>query len=192
MEKNRCPWVTNDPIYQLYHDTEWGIEKHTDQDFFEQISLEGAQAGLSWLTVLKKRDKYREIFHGFDVQSCATMSDASLELALLDAGIVRNRLKVYSVRKNALATIQLIKEFGSLRHYFWNWIDETPILLNLSSCDQLNDNPTSTPLSEQISKDLKKRGFSFVGSTIIYAFMQAVGMTVGHSTNCFLNNQTQQ
>lgn len=192
MEKERCPWVTNDPVYQLYHDTEWGVEKYTNQDFFEQLCLEGAQAGLSWLTVLKKRDKYRKIFHNFDIQSCSIMSDTSLELALLDAGIVRNRLKVYSVRKNALATIQLIEECGSLKCYFWNWIDHTPIDLNLSSPNKSDDNPTSTPLSEQISKDLKKRGFSFVGSTIIYAFMQAVGMTISHSTNCFLNTKTPQ
>ncbi len=180
---SRCSWVTNDPEYQAYHDLEWGRELKSDQQLFEQLILEGAQAGLSWLTVLKKRENYRTRFHAFDITRCASLSDEQLEAALVDKGIIRHRLKVYGVRKNAIAAQQLISEFGSLHSYFWHWIDHQPIINNF---DSIADYPTKTALSDKISKDLKKRGFTFVGSTITYAFMQAVGMTIDHSSDCFL------
>lgn len=181
--KMRCPWVTDDPIYQQYHDEEWGRYGTSDRDLFEALNLEGAQAGLSWLTVLKKREGYRNIFHHFDIQSCADLTDAYLEEALLNPSIIRNRLKVYGVRKNALATLKLLEEFPSLHAYFWSWIDGKPIQNTIT---ELADYPSSTELSDKISKDLKKRGFTFVGSTIIYAFMQAVGMVQDHTTDCYL------
>ncbi|MDB9742071.1 DNA-3-methyladenine glycosylase I [Akkermansiaceae bacterium] len=179
----RCAWLSKDPIYIEYHDQEWGMEKSKDQDFFEQLCLEGAQAGLSWITILKKRDHYRKLFFHFDIATCATLSDEYLEECLQDKGIVRNRLKVYSVRKNAVCALNLIEEFGSLKQYFWQWIDHSPVKNHFSN---IEDIPSSTELSAKISKDLKNRGFSFTGSTIIYAFMQAVGMTIDHTTDCYL------
>lgn len=181
----RCPWVSEDPIYIRYHDEEWGREVCSDRELFEQLNLEGAQAGLSWLTVLKKREGYRKLFHHFDIEKCATLTDSYLEKILLDKSIIRNRLKVYGVRKNAIATLQLLEEYSSLHDYFWQWIDYQP---EVNCFKSLEDYPTSTPTSDRISKDLKKRGFTFVGTTIIYAFMQAVGMTVDHTVDCFLSS----
>ncbi len=180
----RCSWVSDDKIYHDYHDQEWGVVKKTDQDLFEQLCLEGAQAGLSWLTILRKREGYRQAFFHFSIPCCANLTDAYLDEQLSNPSIVRHRLKIYSVRKNALAAIKLIEEFGSLHSYFWNWIDGKTIVNTFTSAQ---DYPTSTELSKLLSKDLKKRGFTFVGETIIYAFMQAVGMVNDHTAECFLS-----
>ncbi|WP_018970964.1 DNA-3-methyladenine glycosylase I [Rubritalea marina] len=185
--KKRCDWCTQDPLYIAYHDHEWGQPVHDDQTLFEMLILEGAQAGLSWITVLKKRENYRALFHHFNIEKVAAMNDAELEAALLNPGIIRNRLKVFAARKNAIAAIQLIQEQGSLGHYFWGWVDHQPIINTWKSLEQV---PASTELSKAISKDLKKRGFSFVGETIIYAFMQAVGIVDDHLVDCFLRTKT--
>ncbi len=179
----RCAWVPNSNLeYIKYHDEEWGVPIHDDGKFFEMLILEGAQAGLSWETVLKKREGYRKAFKNFDVQKCAKLSDEELEKQLLNPEIIRNRLKVFSVRKNALAFIAIQKEFGSFDKYIWEYVGNKPIENKLSSISQV---PAKTEISDKISKDLKKRGMSFVGSTIIYAFMQATGLVNDHTTDCF-------
>ncbi|MFC4992409.1 DNA-3-methyladenine glycosylase I [Rubritalea tangerina] len=185
--KTRCAWCSDDPIYVDYHDTEWGAPLHDDQRLFEMLILEGAQAGLSWITVLKKRPAYRKLFHHFEITKVAAMTDQQLETILLDPSIIRNRLKVLSARRNARAAIQLIDEVGSLNHYFWSWVNHTPIINHWKN---LSEVPASTPLAESISKDLKKRGFNFVGPTIIYAYMQSIGMIDDHTTDCFIRNPT--
>lgn len=179
---NRCRWAGDDPIYTAYHDTEWGKPLHDDQRLFEMLVLEGAQAGLSWITVLKKRTAYRELFHHFDVAKVAAMSDNELEAILTNPRIIRNRLKVYSARQNACAALCVIEEFGSLDSYFWSWVDHCPLINDFAVHAEI---PASTPLSESISKDLKKRGFNFVGPTIIYAYMQSIGMVNDHTLDCF-------
>jgi len=178
---NRCEWVTPDPLYLDYHDNQWGVPLHDDRELFEMLILEGAQAGLSWITVLKKRAHYKKVFHDFDVKKVANMTDKQLEKLLLDPGIIRNRLKVFGTRKNALATLKLVQETGTLDNYLWSWVDHKPII---NQFKKLTEIPTSTSLSEKISKDLKKRGFTFVGPTIIYAYMQAIGMVNDHTTDC--------
>lgn len=181
----RCHWVTNDPIYIEYHDTEWGRPTRDERHLFEMLILEGTQAGLSWITILKKRAHYKKLFYDFDVLKVANMTDAQLEEILLDPGIIRNRLKIYAARKNALATLELAKTESSLSHYLWSWIDHTPII---NHYEKHSDIPTQTPLSEKISKDMKSRGFTFVGPTIIYAYMGAIGMVNDHTTDCFLSD----
>lgn len=176
----RCEWVTEDPLYIEYHDKEWGIPVHDDRHLFEMLILEGAQAGLSWITVLKKREHYKKVFHNFDVHKVAAMADADLDEILQDPGIIRNRLKVYGTRKNARALLELMKT-ETLENYLWSWVDGEPIVNHFNTLSEI---PASTPLSEKISKDLKKRGFTFVGPTIIYAFMQAVGMVNDHTLDC--------
>ena len=178
----RCQWVTDDPLYIEYHDTQWGVPLHNERELFEMLILEGAQAGLSWITVLKKRAHYRKVFHNFDIQKVAAMTDADLEEVLLDPGIIRNRLKVLAARKNAIAGLKLIEEVGSLGEYFWSWVNHKPID---NAFKEHSEIPASTSLSEKISKDLKKRGFTFVGPTIIYAYMQSIGMVNDHTTDCF-------
>ncbi|MGJ8655178.1 MAG: DNA-3-methyladenine glycosylase I [Akkermansiaceae bacterium] len=178
----RCQWVTDDPLYLDYHDNQWGRPLHDDRELFEMLILEGAQAGLSWITILKKRAHYKKVFHNFDVHKVAKMTDIQLDKLLLDPGIIRNRLKVYATRKNALATLKLKEETGTLDNYLWTWVNHTPIDNAFKTHAEI---PASTPLSEQISKDLKKRGFTFVGPTIIYAYMQAIGMVNDHTTDCF-------
>lgn len=177
----RCAWVTEDPLYIHYHDHQWGVPLHDERELFEMLILEGAQAGLSWITILKKREHYKKLFHDFQVEKVANMTDKSLEKILLDPGIIRNRLKVYGVRKNALATLKLVKEMTSLDNYFWSWVNHTPII---NTYQKHEDIPGSTPLSHKISDDLKKRGFTFVGPTIMYAYMQAIGMVNDHTTDC--------
>ena len=178
----RCQWVTDDPLYIEYHDTQWGVPLHDERELFEMLILEGAQAGLSWITVLKKRENYRKLFHNFDIHKVAKMTDAELEKILKDASIIRNKLKVFATRKNAIAGLKVIEEVGSLDKYFWDWVDGKPID---NAFEKHEDIPASTPLSEKISKDLKKRGFTFVGPTIIYAYMQSIGMVNDHTTDCF-------
>ena len=184
--KTRCSWCGDDPLYVAYHDEEWGVPVRDDQTLFEFLILEGAQAGLAWITVLRKREGYRALFDNFDARKVARYSDKKLEKLLLDPRIIRNRLKVYGARKNALAFLQIQEERGSFADYLWDFIDHKPIQNNWKS---LADFPATTPLSDTISKDMKKRGFTFVGSTILYALMQATGMVNDHSTDCFRHRE---
>ncbi|EKD42473.1 MAG: hypothetical protein ACD_73C00141G0002 [uncultured bacterium] len=178
----RCPWAGDTPLYVQYHDTEWGVPVYDDQKLFEFLILEGAQAGLSWLTVLKKRENYREAFDHFDVQKIARYTPKKIEALLLDPGIIRNRLKVESAQKNAQAFIKVAEEFGSFSQYQWRFVGGRPIKNHWKSIKEL---PAQSRESDAFSKDLKKRGFNFVGSTIIYAHMQAVGMVNDHLVDCF-------
>jgi DNA-3-methyladenine glycosylase I len=182
--KNRCAWAGQDPIYQQYHDNEWGKAVHDDQVLFEFLILEGFQAGLSWITILKKRDNFRLAFDDFDYRKIATYDIAKKEELLLNTGIVRNRLKIDSSIINAKAFMAVQQEFGSFDAYIWAFVDHQPIYNHFDSMAQM---PAKTPLSDQISKDLKKRGFKFIGSTIIYAFMQAIGMVNDHTRDCYLH-----
>jgi DNA-3-methyladenine glycosylase I len=177
----RCNWPKNELAIR-YHDEEWGVPCHDDARLFEFIILEGAQAGLSWDTILRKRENYRKAFDGFDVQKVARYTDKRIEKLLLDPGIIRNRLKVAAAVKNAKAFIAVQKEFGSFDKYIWAFIDNKPIV---NRCKVDTDIPARTEVSDLISYDLKKRGFSFVGSTIIYAHMQATGMVNDHLVSCF-------
>ena len=182
----RCSWAGDDPAMRHYHDTEWGVPLHDDDKLFEFLILEGAQAGLSWSTVLNKRDAYRRVFHNFDIQRVARMTDAALEKLLHDPGIIRNRLKVFSARNNARVALNVIEEFGSLDAYFWSFVHGKPIRNRHRG---RGDVPARTALSDALSKDMKKRGFNFVGSTIIYAHMQATGMVNDHFVGCFRYKQ---
>ncbi|MGN6229440.1 MAG: DNA-3-methyladenine glycosylase I [Dyella sp.] len=178
----RCHWAGQDPMMCAYHDHEWGTPLHDDRALFEFLCLEGAQAGLSWRTVLAKRERYREVFHGFAIDRVAAMSDAELDALMLDAGIIRNRLKISSVRDNARASQAVIAEHGSLDAYLWSFVDGKPIRNAWTDKSQV---PATTAHSDRMSKTLKKRGFRFVGSTICYAFMQATGMVDDHTVDCF-------
>ena len=183
--KKRCFWASglDDPEYIRYHDEEWGRPSHDDRHLFEMLILEGAQAGLSWSTILHKRANYRKAFAAFDPKKVARF-DAKRRAALMkDAGIVRNRLKIESTVTNARAFLQVQKEFGSFDGYLWAFVGGKPLVEKRSAGERL---PASTPLSDRISKDLKKRGFRFVGTTIIYAFLQAVGVVNDHGRDCFL------
>ncbi len=184
--KTRCFWVNLDnPVYVDYHDKEWGRVNKDDQYLFEMLILEGAQAGLSWETVLNKRQEYRKVFKNFDIKKCSKLKNEELEIALLNPGIIRNRLKVYSVPINAQKILEMQKEFGSFANYLWSFIEHKPIVRTLKK----GALQTSSDVSDAISKDLKKRGFKFVGTTIIYAYMQAIGMINEHFDNCFLCNE---
>lgn len=178
----RCHWAGQDPMMCAYHDHEWGTPLHDDRALFEFLCLEGAQAGLSWRTVLAKRERYREVFHGFAIDRVAVMSDAELDALMLDAGIIRNRLKISSVRDNARASQAVIAEHGSLDAWLWSFVDGAPIRNAWTDKSQV---PATTAHSDRMSKTLKKRGFRFVGSTICYAFMQATGMVDDHTVDCF-------
>ena len=186
MEPKRCSWAGDDPAMRAYHDSEWGVPLHDDTQLFEFLVLEGAQAGLSWSTVLNKRAAYRKAFHGFDIARVARMSDAALDKLLLNPALIRNRLKIYSARRNAQAALKVIDETGSLDAYFWSFVDGKPITNRWRG---RGDVPARTALSDKLSKDLQKRGFNFVGSTIIYAHMQATGMVNDHFTECFRYGQ---
>lgn len=181
--KKRCEWVEGQPeIYIKYHDEEWGIPVHDDRRLFAKLVLDGAQAGLSWLTILKKREAYYKAFDDFDIEKVADYGEKDIERLMNDAGIVRNRLKIKSAVENAKAVLSIQKEFGSFDNYLWDFVQDKPIISEFISVSEL---PAKTPLSEKISKDLKKRGMNFVGPTIIYAFMQAIGMVNDHTTDCF-------
>ena len=183
MTKKRCSWVPDtDEVYQRYHDTEWGVPVHDDTTLFEFLILEGAQAGLSWSTILKRRAEYRTVFHGFAIETVAAMTDLELEEILKNPGIIRNRLKVFSVVKNAQAVRAIQQEHGSFSNYLWSFFGGKPIHNHWRI---LSGVPAQTAESIQLSKDLKKRGCTFVGPTIMYAFMQAVGMVQDHTTDCF-------
>jgi DNA-3-methyladenine glycosylase I len=178
---NRCPWAEGD-LYVAYHDTEWGVPVHDDQKLFEMLILEGAQAGLSWITILKKRENYRRVFDNFDARKIAKYDARKIEKLMADSGIVRNRLKIEATVRNAKAFLEVQKEFGSFDAYIWQFVGGKPIRNGRKS---LKDVPARTAESDAMSKDLLKRGFKFVGSTICYAFMQAVGMVNDHLETCF-------
>ncbi|MFV0276069.1 MAG: DNA-3-methyladenine glycosylase I [Parahaliea sp.] len=182
----RCAWCTDDPLYIDYHDREWGVPVHDDRTLFEFLLLEGAQAGLSWITVLRKREGYRKLFAGFDPRQVAKLSDAQLEKRLADPAIVRNRLKVFGARTNARAFLAVQEEFGSFGNYLWAFAHHQPIQNHWQS---LSEAPATTALSDTISKNLRRRGFTFVGSTIVYAYMQAIGMVNDHTVDCFRHRE---
>jgi len=185
-DKIRCSWAGDLPIYQDYHDNEWGRPVHDDRKLFEFLLLEGAQAGLSWITVLKKREAYRVAFDGFDPNIVSLYDDSKAEELMHNEGIVRNRLKIGSAITNAKLFLEVQKKHGSFNNFLWSYVDNKPIVGHFTSIDEI---PATTPLSDKISKDLKKLGFKFVGSTIIYAFMQATGMVNDHFTDCFVYSE---
>lgn len=178
----RCGWAGTDPLYVTYHDHEWGVPEHDDRKLFEMLILEGAQAGLSWITILRRRDGYRRAFDDFDPAIVATYDEAKVDQLLQDTGIIRNRAKVRSAVNNARRFLEVQNEFGSFDAYIWRFVDGKPIINSWESMGQI---PAKTPLSDQISKDLVGRGFNFVGSTIVYAHMQATGMVNDHVRSCF-------
>ena len=184
MKKNikDCEWTGKNPLMVEYHDKEWGVPLHDDRKLFEFIILETFQAGLSWITILNKRENFRKAFDHFDYKKIAHYSEDKIQELLLDAGIIRNKLKVYSAVSNAQAFIKVQEEFGSFSKYIWGFVNGKPIDNNRKS---LKEVPATTPLSDAISKDLKKRGFKFVGSTVVYAHMQATGMVNDHVEDCW-------
>lgn len=181
MNLDACPWCGQDPLYRQYHDTEWGVPVHADRTLFEFLILEGAQAGLSWLTVLRKRPHYRRLFADFDAEQVARFDTARVETLLQDPGIVRNRLKVQAAVSNAQAFLAVQEAFGSFDRYIWDFVDGRPIVNHFERLDQV---PAVTPRAETLSRDLKRRGFRFVGPTIVYAHMQATGMVNDHLVDC--------
>ena len=188
MTISRCAWAAaGEPAMVAYHDREWGVPHHDDRALFELLTLEGAQAGLSWRTILARREAYRSAYHEFDIARIARMTDAALERLLADSGIIRHRLKVRSVRDNARVALEVIGEHGSLDAYLWSFVDGTPIV---NRWREQGEVPATTPLSERMSKALAKRGFRFVGSTICYAFMQATGMVNDHLVSCFRHEES--
>jgi DNA-3-methyladenine glycosylase I len=180
-EKPRCAWI-NDPLMRLYHDEEWGVELHDDRKFFEFMVLDAFQAGLSWKTILNKRENFRSAFDNFEPEIIADYSEEKYELLLADAGIIRNRAKIRATISNAKAFLEVQKEFGSFDNYIWSFVDHKPVK---NSWQSLSEIPPKTSLSDIMSKDLTKRGFKFVGSTICYSFMQAAGMVNDHVVGCF-------
>lgn len=180
--KTRCAWGNASKLYQKYHDEEWGVPCHDERRLFEMLILEGQQAGLSWITILNKRESFREAYDNFDPQKIAAYDERKIAELMGNAGIIRNRLKINAAVENAKAYFRLIEEFGSLDAYLWRWVGFEPVK---NRRKDLSDVPSQTGISDQISKDLKRRGFKFVGSTIIYAFMQAVGMVDDHVSDCF-------
>ena len=182
----RCPWAETDPLYLPYHDEEWGVPVHDDRKLFEFLTLESAQAGLSWITVLRKRENYKKAFAGFDPYKVAAFTEKRVERLLQNPGIVRNRLKIAAAIHNAACFIKVQEEFGSFDAYSWRFVDGKPLV---NARRSLNELPAVTPESDRFSKDLKKRGFKFVGSTIVYAHMQACGMVNDHLVDCFRYRQ---
>jgi DNA-3-methyladenine glycosylase I len=180
-ELKRCAWVTADPLYQEYHDREWGIPVHDDRTLFEFLILEGAQAGLSWLTVLKKRENYREAFDNFQASKIARYDDSKVATLLTNSGIIRNRLKIQATITNARSFLAIQSEFGSFDRYIWQFVQGQPIV---NAWQTIQEVPVETEISQAISRDLKKRGCKFVGSTICYAFMQACGLVNDHTIDC--------
>ncbi|MBA3904344.1 MAG: DNA-3-methyladenine glycosylase I [Rhodocyclaceae bacterium] len=187
--RTRCAWCGDDPLYVAYHDIEWGVPAHDDRLLFEFLILEGAQAGLSWITILRKRENYRRAFDGFDPKKVARYGERQVARLLADAGIVRNRLKIAAAITNARAFLQVQEAFGSFDDYIWRFVDGRPIQNRRKS---LKDIPASTPESDALSKDLKARGFKFAGSTICYAHMQATGMVNDHTTECFRHKEVRR
>ena len=189
MGKKRCTWCSDDPLYVAYHDDEWGVPLYDDSTLFQFLLLEGAQAGLAWITVLRKREGYRRAFDNFDAQTIARYSDKKLETLLQNPQIIRNRLKVFGARQNAQAFLKIQEDRGSFASYIWDFVDGKPV----QNCwPSSADVPANSPISDRLSKDMKKRGFTFVGSTILYATMQATGMVNDHTTDCFRHSECRQ
>ena len=186
MTVSRCEWCGTDPLYVTYHDHEWGVPVHDDRKHFEFLVLEGAQAGLSWITILRRREGYRKAFDNFDPETVARYDEARVAVLLQDPGIIRNRQKVKSAVNNSRAFLEVQREFGSFDTYIWSFVDGKPIV---NGFERMTDLPAETPLSVKLSKDLKKRGFSFVGPTIMYAHMQAIGMVNDHVVSCFRHGE---
>ena len=182
MEPTRCPWCGDDPMYVEYHDTEWGVPVHEERRHFEFVLLEGAQAGLSWITILKRREGYRRSFAGFDPETVARFGEEEVQRLKTDTGIIRNERKIRAAVGNARAFLAVQEEFGSFDSYIWRFVDGAPIV---NEFNEMSEVPAETELSRTISKDLKGRGFSFVGPTIVYAHMQATGLVNDHLTSCF-------
>ena len=182
MTKKRCEWAGSDPLYVEYHDNEWGIPQHDDRKLFEMLILEGAQAGLSWITILKKRENYRKAFDNFNAEKVAKYDDRKFQQLMANEGIVRNRLKINATIENAKAFLRVQKEFGTFDTFIWQFVDSQPEKNAFKTLSQI---PAKTEESEKMSKELRKRGFRFVGPTICYAFMQAVGMVNDHTVDCF-------
>ena len=182
----RCKWAGKDPLYIEYHDKQWGVPIYEDAKIFEFLLLETFQAGLSWITILRRRENFRIAFDNFDFQKIANYSDEKLEELRQDAGIIRNRLKIKASKSNAIAFMEVQKEFVTFSKYLWGFVEGKPLQNNFKSMDEI---PANTPLSDKISKDLKSRGFKFVGSTIVYAHMQAMGMVNDHTTDCFRHKE---
>ncbi|WP_461533593.1 DNA-3-methyladenine glycosylase I [Sinomicrobium sp.] len=189
MEKHRCGWCVGDPLYEKYHDCEWGVPVYDDTKLFEFLILETFQAGLSWITILRKRENFRKALDCFDYRKIALYREDKIQELLNDKGIIRNKLKIHATVSNALAFIEVQKEFGSFSNYIWGFTNGKPIQNNLSD---YRNTPANTPLSDRISKDMKKRGFKFVGTTVIYAHMQATGMVNDHEVDCFRHLEVQQ
>jgi DNA-3-methyladenine glycosylase I len=181
-EPARCPWPGSDPLYLAYHDHEWGTPAHGDARLFEMLVLEGAQAGLSWITILRKRERYREVFDGFEIRRVARFTPSRIERLLADPGIVRNRQKVESAVNNARRSLEVVRECGSFDEYIWQFVGGRPIV---NAWRAMADVPARTPESDAMSRDLVARGFRFVGPTICYAFMQAIGMVNDHLVSCY-------
>lgn len=187
MTQRRCSWVTSDPLYQAYHDLEWGVPVYDDRLLFEMLCLEGAQAGLNWLTVLKKREHYRSVFDQFDVHKIAEYDENKINALLLDPGIIRHRLKINATITNARAVLRMQTAGVKFSDYLWQFVDHRSVINAWQNGMEI---PTSTPISDAMSKDLKMRGFKFVGTTICYAFMQATGMVNDHTMDCFCHPKT--
>lgn len=187
--RNRCEWCGTDPLYVGYHDLEWGVPVHDDRILFEFLVLEGAQAGLSWSTILKKRENYRNAFHGFDYERIAEYTQSDVKRLLNDAGIVRNRLKVESSITNAQIALDIRDQYGTLDAFLWRFVDNVPIQNSWKCIEEM---PAHTEVSDRMSKELKRKGFRFVGSTICYAFMQAVGMVNDHTLDCFRHKEVEK
>ena len=185
----RCGWCEGDPLYETYHDTEWGVPVRDDQILFEFLILETFQAGLSWITILRKRENFREALDGFNYEKIANYSEEKIEELLQNAGIIRNKLKVRATVTNAQAFMKVQEEFGSFSHYIWEFVNKKPINNKVVNYKEM---PPTTSISDALSKDLKKRGFKFVGSTVIYAHMQATGMVNDHEVSCFRHEEVKK
>jgi len=183
---NRCPWCGNDELYVNYHDEEWGVPVHEDKKHFEFLVLESAQAGLNWLTVLRKRENYRKAYDDFNVNMVCRYDEHKVEELLQNSGIIRNRKKIEASINNAVHFIEIQKEFGSFDKYIWSFVDNHPVINNWNDISEV---PATSELSDKVSKDLKKRGFKFLGTTIIYAHLQATGIINDHLTSCFRHNR---
>jgi len=186
MEKHKCGWCLGDDLYEAYHDLEWGVPVKDDTTIFEFLILETFQAGLSWITILRKRENFRKAFDRFDYEKIANYDETKIESLLQDEGIVRNKLKVRATVTNAIAFMEVQKEFGSFSNYIWSFVDGKPIKNKVKN---YKESPANTEISDTLSKDLKKRGFKFVGSTVVYAHMQATGMVNDHEVRCFRYNE---
>ena len=186
VDKKRCKWCESNELDRTYHDKEWGVPVYDDQKLFEMLILEGAQAGVSWHVVLQKRAHYKKVFADFNIDKLARFTDKKLEKALTDPGLIRNRLKIFSVRSNAIVCQAVQQEYGSFASYIWSFVDGKPIQNKHKNMRQI---PAKTAISSKMSRDLKKRGFKFIGETICYAYMQGVGMVNDHTTDCFRHKE---